>query len=359
MAEKEGNDFKKEYEKKKKQFDECDYCAVLELGPNATRKEMSKAYYELIKRYHHDLNLGNFEAEEIMKMLNYIKDIVDEKTPLHEGKYKEIPKSQSRKTKKHEPKSTFLEENEYYERQKGMLDEYGLLKEKKEQLLLKEEEKHKLLKGRKEPLLLKESWGERFQSKISTPTKKFKFSLGGSPIRKVIWLIILCVIGMVMSSVLGNYWAFFAFFFWAFYMMVPENKNEIMKVTEKIAKQYARKILEIKEDIKSLIKQLGKTHTKSKRDEIRATIKSYENDIRRGERLRDMMIKSEISSMRKEEYKFKKSPNLYIKNALQLGAFISIVVSLLTSGIPLAQPVGLLVGFFLYMGMGGFRDLKD
>ena len=55
-----------------------DYYEVLGIGKNATDAEIKSAYRKLAKKYHHDLNPGNKEAEEKFKEVNEANDVLSD-----------------------------------------------------------------------------------------------------------------------------------------------------------------------------------------------------------------------------------------------------------------------------------------
>jgi len=164
--------------------------------------------------------------------------------------------------------------------------------------------------------------------------KGWKETGESNPIRKVIWLIIFCVFGAVLMSFLGSYYFFFAFLFWAFYMMTPADVDIFTREMNKIKNKYMEDIKDTKGDPEqtTIYLELMKEDMANKREEIDKKLIEYAGG---------------------------RTGRLITKTMFQLAAFFCIVTGLLTSGIPLAKPVGLVVGFLLYMGMGGVRDVKD
>ena len=55
-----------------------DYYEVLGIGKNATYAEIKSAYRKLAKKYHHDLNPGDKEAEEKFKEVNEANDVLSD-----------------------------------------------------------------------------------------------------------------------------------------------------------------------------------------------------------------------------------------------------------------------------------------
>ncbi|MFH1770017.1 MAG: hypothetical protein ABH828_00495, partial [archaeon] len=143
-------------------------------------------------------------------------------------------------------------------------------------------------------------------------------------IRKVIWLIVFCMVGASLMALLNSYWFFFAFIFWAFYMMTPADVDIYTKKMDKIKNKYLEKIKESKES-------------------------PVETEVALRFMEKEMDVEAEKIKKRFEEYAGGRTGRLITKTMFQLAAFFCIVTGLLTSGIPLAKPVGLVVGFLLYM----------
>ncbi len=59
---------------------DTDYYAVLGVSPNATDKDITKAYRKLAKQYHPDANPGNQDAEDTFKNVSAANDVLSDST---------------------------------------------------------------------------------------------------------------------------------------------------------------------------------------------------------------------------------------------------------------------------------------
>ena len=315
-----------------------------------------------IEKYNaHISNIKQSDEQKIEKIRKIKEEISDIKsrpigrTPAGRRKINELEQELGAikledKKKYEEDVKKLIEDKEILEKTLGLKDEFDSLgKEYRKTISMREKSEER--EGHLSKSLIPDTFYKGLNFVIG----------GGSPIRKVIGLVIFCLIGMSLMVLLGNWWFFAAFLFWALFLIMPEEENLISAQETRITNFYDKKIADIRKDIEKLIEK-KKYVSKNRKEEINDEIIELRDQIETLEEEKRDKINTVIAKFRDSDYReYKKGVNTreVSKNLFKIAAFFCIVVAFLSSNIPLAKPIGLIIGFFLYMTLGGVRDLKE
>ncbi|MFH1445293.1 MAG: hypothetical protein ABIF08_02315 [Nanoarchaeota archaeon] len=199
----------------------------------------------------------------------------------------------------------------------------------------------------------------------------------GNPITRIVGLIIFFVVGATLSAIMSSAWFFAAFSLWAFYLMIPSGVDELDHEINKIDRRYEKRRLDYKKKIVFLRRRRGRLEERLSRAQvghqayllsrirdINQDIDNLQRDIHNLTLKRNASTQQTVLSRGRTEGSYGARSagirsRLWISSILKMGAFISTVMGFLSSTIPLAQPIGLIIGFFLYMSLGGTRDMPE
>ncbi len=203
----------------------------------------------------------------------------------------------------------------------------SLRKKKEREEKKKEREEERLEKYRKSKLRRKLVRHIILQGRI--PRAKGWFY---THIEQLIKNLIFVVIGMMISAMLGSVWFLIAFLFLAGYFAIPKKKSPVDKVIEDVKKEF-------QPNIEKDTKLLNETKNESEREKIQSQLNNYYH-------LMGKEIEARVGSIWKGVV-FGGGLTL-AKISMKFFAFMLFTFAFITSNLPLAKPIGLLVAFIFY-----------
>jgi hypothetical protein len=178
----------------------------------------------------------------------------------------------------------------------------------------------------------------RFLGRRILKSRSQKSTRGGRG-RKVFFALIPFVIGGALSAMLGTPFFFFGFVFWSIYIIMPEPSDPVKKVIERVEKKFLPQI-------NSLKKQLDDEKDPNMLENLNREIDRKTNRM-------NALIESKVGGAWGILKQAGSGGGVLAKEMFKIAALVSFSLAFLTSNLPLAQVIGLIVSFIFYFSLGG------